>query len=138
MSVKLSCGHEPVLNEVLRPVPCKDTAKDGQRCVSYKTLCSTCLKDYEVDGIILHDEIEEELWIARGDVQKPILQESNDNDVIADRLLIDSLSDVSDILGKDPHKLFGFSKWNRVNEDNYMKLVLDIKQLLVYLKNKTK
>jgi len=41
-----------------------DYDEHNQRCVYYVTVCEDCYDNYEKDGIVLHDEGEENKWLG--------------------------------------------------------------------------
>lgn len=64
MTIIASCGHE-----VESPYHTWDRAvagynRDGNRAVLYMSLCKPCYDKYEQDGMILHDEGEENKWLG--------------------------------------------------------------------------
>lgn len=59
-----SCGHE-----VESPYHTWDRSvagysKDNSRAVHYMALCKQCYDEYEKEGLILHDEGEENKWLG--------------------------------------------------------------------------
>ena len=63
MTIILSCGHkvEDFDDEIHGAVA--DYARDNTRAISYMALCKQCYDEYEKDGMILHDEGEENKWL---------------------------------------------------------------------------
>jgi len=58
-----SCGHEVEHISDLWKCTIGDYDEHNQRCIYYGTACKECYDKYEKDGIILHDEGEENKWM---------------------------------------------------------------------------
>lgn len=63
MTIIASCGHEVEHLSHLWNYSVGDYDRDGSRAVSYMSLCKECYDEHEKDGLILHDEGEENKWL---------------------------------------------------------------------------
>ncbi len=59
-----TCGHElSIEREAVSGVSVKGCTREGESCVDFRSLCADCEADYEKDGMVLHNEEEENKWL---------------------------------------------------------------------------
>lgn len=64
MTIIASCGHEVEHLSHLWNYSVAGYSRDCSRAVHYMALCKQCYDEYEKDGMILHDEGEENKWLG--------------------------------------------------------------------------
>lgn len=64
MTIILTCGHK--IEDFDDEIQCAVAgySRSFGRAVFYKSLCKQCYDEYEKDGMILHDEGEENKWLG--------------------------------------------------------------------------
>jgi len=62
--IRATCGHEVENIDDLKTVALAEYSRLNQRCVSYSSVCESCYKKAELEGIILYDQGEENKWLG--------------------------------------------------------------------------
>lgn len=71
------------------PSMLEDTGtKDGNKAVSYPTVCDKCLKRYKKEGLILETEKEEEMWLLGNEEEEAWLLGNDIEYIKSDKLQI--------------------------------------------------
>ena len=58
-----SCGHEVEHISHLRDCTVAAYTREGNRALEYTSLCKECYDWHEREGLVLHDEGEENKWV---------------------------------------------------------------------------
>jgi len=62
--IRATCGHEVENIDDLKTVALAEYSRLNQRCVSYSSVCESCYKKAELEGLILYDQDEENTWLG--------------------------------------------------------------------------
>ena len=63
MSIILSCGHREDDFDKHYNVMTKDWSRENTKAVGYRTVCLSCYKSYESEGLLLYSDEEAVEWI---------------------------------------------------------------------------
>ena len=61
--ITLSCGHREDDFDKHYSVMTKEWSREFNKAVSYKTVCYSCMKSYEKEGILLRTDEEAAEWL---------------------------------------------------------------------------
>jgi hypothetical protein len=63
MSVILSCGHREDDFDKHYNIMTKEWSRENTKAVGYKTVCLSCFRDYEKEGLLLYNDKECMEWL---------------------------------------------------------------------------
>lgn len=61
-----TCGHEVTIEDIEQGLSIKEYDREGEPCVSYMCVCAKCRQEYELEGLVLHNEAEQLTWFNSG------------------------------------------------------------------------